>query len=465
MALLIEEEGRPAQLLLQSGVSIADLRVALQSLAAPPNVHSRLDHVFQLAAELARERSGERTIGTEHLLLAIVRNDERVRTTLQNAGVNAAKLEQIGPLATPPAIELDEPLDFDDLTPIHDVARVIDANHNRAREAIRVVEDYCRFVLNDESLSRETKRIRHELVQILNSAVDIPALTFRDVSGDVGGRIGTADEYERTSPAHVATANLKRAQEAIRSLEEYGKIFRPSLGTALERLRYRVYSLERSISITRDCDVRLRSACLYALISGEASVTSLDFLIAESAAGGVDMFQLREKNLTDRELVQRAHRVRQWTRQCGKLLIINDRPDIAKIVGADGVHLGQEDMPVQSARRIVGADSIIGVSTHNLEQVQQAVRDGANYIGVGPVFSSLTKDFAELAGLEFVTAAIRETSLPAFALGGISCKNISQVLAAGASRFAVSNELCQADEPGAVAAVLREMILQNSSGR
>ena len=146
------------------------------------------------------------------------------------------------------------------------------------------------------------------------------------------------------------------------------------------------------------------------------------------------------------------------------LFIVNDRPDIARLVEADGVHLGQDDMPVQEARWILGSEALIGVSTHNLDQIRQAVRDGASYIGIGPVFPSRTKEFDEFPGLEFVRDASAETALPAFALGGITLDNVSEVLAAGAKRIAVSSPICRADEPKPVAAAFRRILDEERAG-
>jgi thiamine-phosphate pyrophosphorylase len=153
-------------------------------------------------------------------------------------------------------------------------------------------------------------------------------------------------------------------------------------------------------------------------------------------------------------LLERARQVRRWTRESGVLFIVNDRPDIARLVEADGVHLGQDDLPVKEARRILGTEALIGVSTHNLEQLRQAILDGASYVGVGPTFPSGTKDFAELAGLEFVRQAMAETTLPAFVIGGVNRDTIGAAVAAGARRVAVSAAITCADDPRAVAAAL-----------
>jgi len=139
----------------------------------------------------------------------------------------------------------------------------------------------------------------------------------------------------------------------------------------------------------------------------------------------------------------------------GALFIVNDRPDIARLAQADGVHLGQDELPVREARRIVGPGALIGVSTHNLAQCRQAVLDGADYLGVGPTFASDTKEFAELAGLEYVRQVAAETTLPAFAIGGINTDNVGQVVRAGLRRAAVGRAIGQAEHPRGVAAAIR----------
>jgi thiamine-phosphate pyrophosphorylase len=194
---------------------------------------------------------------------------------------------------------------------------------------------------------------------------------------------------------------------------------------------------------------------VYVLLTGSTCAAALDWTIREAADGGADIFQLREKGLSDRDLLDRARNVRRWTRETRTLFILNDRPDIARLVEADGVHLGQDDMSVREARRILGPGPLIGVSTHTPDQVRQAVLDGASYIGVGPTFPSTTKEFPELAGPEFVRQATTTTTLPAFVIGGVNLETIGPAVAAGARRVAVSAAVCAADEPGIAAARLR----------
>jgi thiamine-phosphate pyrophosphorylase len=170
-------------------------------------------------------------------------------------------------------------------------------------------------------------------------------------------------------------------------------------------------------------------------------------LIAASA----DVLQLRDKGLDDRRLVERARLLREMTAGTATLLIVNDRPDVARLVRAHGVHLGQGDLSVKDARAIVGPEALVGVSTHSIEQARQAVLDGANYLGVGPTFSSGTKQFAEFPGVALLRAVAAEIRLPAFAIGGVAPGNLAEVLATGMGRIAVGGAITTAGDPAAVA--------------
>ena len=141
---------------------------------------------------------------------------------------------------------------------------------------------------------------------------------------------------------------------------------------------------------------------------------------------------------------------------------MNDRADIAVAAGAQGVHVGQEELPVEAVRRVVGSELLIGVSTHNLDQVRSAVADGADYIGCGPTFPSQTKAFDAYPGLDFLRAAAAETTLPAYAIGGITLEQLETVLATGIHGVAVSQAILAAENP--VAAV-REWQVRLGNGR
>jgi thiamine-phosphate pyrophosphorylase len=463
LGLLEEEEGKAAVLLANAGAALHALRKPLPppSQNSPPSFAANVERALQEAHRLAHELEGEPVVSGQALLLALLRQEQDVRRMLEAHGLDFAQLEREIIAATEPPLELDEPLHFSEPTERIDTARILDAGFNRAREALRVVEDYCRFVLDDAFLSGELKRIRHDLAEALEMVPPALLLAGRETLRDVGTTISTPRESARHSPLEVAQVNLKRLQEALRSLEEFGKVHHPDLGRAFEALRYRVYTLERAIVLGTTSRRRLADARLYVLLTGSLCTAALDWTIHEAAAGGATMFQLREKGWEDRRLLERAREVRHWTRMAGVLFLLNDRPDLARLAEADGVHLGQDDLPVKEARRILGPDALIGVSTHNLSHVRQAILDGADYLGVGPAFPSTTKAFEGLAGLDFVRQALAETALPAFVIGGVNRDTIDAVVNAGARRVAVSAAICQADEPQAEAAELKRRLASN----
>ncbi len=467
--LLAEDEGKAPTLLARAGL---DLDRARQQLAgrlpeAAPHpsgtflpFSAAVQAVLDSSRDLLTGDLVDRTVHSEAVLLALLRADAGLRQALEALGLDVARLEQAAAPPQAATLDLEEPLRLGDTVEETSIARILDAAGNRAREALRVVEDYCRFVLDNEFLTREWKELRHALAGALAAAgLGREALLgARDTLHDVGTGLATPQESHRHSLRAVVEANVKRLQEALRSLEEFGKVHSPDLGRAVEAVRYRAYTLEKALVLGDTARQRLADAKLYVLVTGSLCTGALDWTIREAAAGGAQVFQLREKNQDDRTLLERARQVRRWTRDAGALFILNDRPDIARLADADGVHLGQDDLPVQEARRVLGPDALIGVSTHNLDQVRQALREGASYIGVGPAFPSRTKEFTEFPGLDLVRQVAAETTLPAFVLGGVTPENVGAAVAAGARRVAASSAICRADEPRLVAAALRRAL-------
>jgi thiamine-phosphate pyrophosphorylase len=460
-ALLVEEEGRAYELLARAGLIPDRHRQVAPTPMTPVGtlpITASSRRVLSLARELAPEVSGEPTVAGEALLLALVRIDPAVGAFLAPLGFDVHRLEEELAAWRGPPLSLEEPLHLSDQCEQLDLARILDAAGNRAREGLRVAEDYCRFVLDDAFLTGELKALRHDLRSALAILPSSLLLAGRETLHDVGTTLSTDSEQRRGSILEAAQAGLKRAQEALRSLEEFGKVHGPDLGRNLEALRYRLYTIERVLMLGTTARQRLAEAKLYVLLTAQTCLRGLHATIMAAAAGGADVIQLREKDLSDRDLLARAHDVRRWTREARVLFIVNDRVDIARLVEADGVHLGQDDLPVKEARRLLGPDALIGVSTHDLPQLRQAIRDGASYIGIGPVFPSSTKQFSALAGLDYVRAASAETTLPSFALGGIDLRTVDNVVAEGARRIAVSGAVARAEDPQAVTAALRRAL-------
>jgi thiamine-phosphate pyrophosphorylase len=404
-------------------------------------------------------------VGSEHLLCGLASTPSRVQDLLAAHGLRPhiaveRSREQAGESAEPLATEIRLSLSDVVATDAVDTLRILDAAANRAREGLRVVEDYVRFTLEDRHLTSLLKNWRHHLAEALGAIDSDQLVASRDTRSDVGTSVRTRREGIRHSPQEVVTANLKRVEEATRTLEEFGKVLSSELGRRLEALRYELYTIEKAIVVTRASQARLEGRELYVLVSSELCPHGSGPVIHAALAGGAGVIQVREKRMSDRELTTYGSLVRDWTARSGALFIMNDRPDLALLTGADGVHVGQDELTVRDARRIVGPSRLVGVSTHTIEQARQAVLDGADYIGVGPVFSSTTKTFSQLAGLEFVRQVAGEITLPAYAIGGINLENVDQVLAAGAWGIAVSGAVCGAEDPAHVASDLREKILR-----
>ena len=204
---------------------------------------------------------------------------------------------------------------------------------------------------------------------------------------------------------------------------------------------------------------RLQAARLYLVTPAAPAAGPLAEFLPRVLEAGVDIVQLREKHMEARGLLQVAEVVRARTAEFGALFVVNDRVDVAVAAGADGVHLGQGDLPVAEARRQAGPAMLIGLSTHAPAEVSAAAGEGADYIGVGPVHATPTKPGRPPVGTGLVSyAARRVPRLPFFAIGGIDAATLPAVLAAGATRVCVLRALTEAADPGRAAAALRAIL-------
>ncbi len=319
------------------------------------------------------------------------------------------------------------------------ICRILDANLDRAREGLRIIEEWCRFGLSSVQMAGECKEMRQELATWHSDEIR----AARDTSGDPGTELTHPQEEQRISIKQVLQANFCRTQEALRVLEEYGKLYNSGMGVAFKQMRYRVYTLESNL-LAYQRHRLLEQSFLYLVTSSSEQL----FLTVEAALqGGLTLVQYREKNADDTIKLANAHKIRQICHHYGALFIMNDRVDLALAVDADGVHLGQEDVPIALARQLLGPHRIIGRSTTNPDEMQRAIAEGADYIGVGPVYETPTKAGKAAAGLDYVKYAAKNASIPWFAIGGIDPNNLNDVLDAGAERVAVVRAIVQAEQP------------------
>ena len=198
---------------------------------------------------------------------------------------------------------------------------------------------------------------------------------------------------------------------------------------------------------------RLQDARLYFVCDLRPGGRALEDVLAPALAGGVDIVQLRDKDASAEQLVAAARTARRLCDAAGALLIINDRPELVEATGADGCHVGQDDMEPAAARERAGRDALVGQSTHFPDEVADATE--ADYIGVGPVYATPTKPGRHPVGVELVRFAAFHAPVPFFAIGGIDADNVGEVVDAGADRIAVVRAIAEAADPRAAAAQLR----------
>jgi thiamine-phosphate pyrophosphorylase len=334
--------------------------------------------------------------------------------------------------------------------------RMIDANRNRLLEGLRVAEDVARFWLEEAALSHETKALRHACAATIARWLPPERLAeARDVRRDPGRGRPLGDEMRRAGPSELLSRNLRRASESLRVLEEAAK---SDGGPAreIEGLRYRLYELEREALLSA---ARPKLDLSLYVVTGShiCGLPRLPAVVRQAVEGGATAVQLREKHLPDSKLLPLGRKVRAIAKAGGALFVVDDRPDLARLLDADGVHVGQEDLSVAEARRIAGPAKIVGKSTHSLAQAVAAEREGADYIGIGPIFPTPTKDYGPI-GTDVIRRVRRRVRIPFVCIGGIDPSNVARVVAAGAPGIAVVTAVMGAKNPRLAARALRRAV-------
>lgn len=321
-----------------------------------------------------------------------------------------------------------------------------------------MVEEFVRFRGNDPHMVAELKRFRHELTGTGRLIAASDLLAARDTRGDVGTNISTEQEMNRTDLWDVVTAALKRLQEALRVLEEYAKPLNREAAVRFERLRYNSYGLEQDIVTRWDARMRFAHVRLYVIIT--SALCNGDWLDTARAAinGGADCLQLREKDIPDGELLRRAEAMVNLCREQSTVSIINDRPDIAAISGADGVHVGQDELPPAATQLVVGAHRIVGFSTHTVEQAKIGGQLNPTYLAIGPMYASDTKMQSHIAGPDTLRQVAREVNHPLVAIGGITLRNLGEVVDAGAQSVCVCGAIISSDNVTSAAQAFKKRL-------
>ena len=475
----VEDESLGGAMLRDAGLTSKSVRAAVPDLLNEP-VLTTVDaaplpdwvtKIFDRARLLARHDPDESSLTSVHLALAIIETQSPVRELLDATGIQfkTAPDRPVQPLAVDFSLRAAEsaPVIVNDGSA--DVLTLLDASLNRAREGMRVLEDYARFAIHLQSVATQLKRMRHQLVaaehQLIQQGQSL--LASRDVARDEGTSVTTAGEQNRESLQSLVTANSRRVQESLRSLEEFGKLIDPAFSASMKQLRYQAYDVEQqlsppSTSVRQIRIQKLEKAQVYVLLTEALCALPWKQTLEQVLAARADIIQLREKHLSHSELERRARYFADACRHAGVLSIINDNSKVAAACDADGAHIGQDDETPKSARAALGPCRLLGISTHNSEQLATAA-SFADYVGVGPVFSTATKQFADYAGLEFVNTAHSAATVPWFAIGGINSRNLNQLCESGASRVAVSGAVIGSEKPGETVVQLKTALAPHAS--
>ncbi|MEB3355038.1 MAG: thiamine phosphate synthase [Cyanobacteriota bacterium] len=335
------------------------------------------------------------------------------------------------------------------------VLRLIDANLDRAREGLRVLEDWARFGLERADLVERTKDMRQRLGCCHRDLYK----QARHAATDPATGMTHPAQAERQRPEQVVAANAARVQEALRVLEEFARGFDAQLAAEAAAIRYGLYDLELELlglGSQGDWRRQLLQRCHLYLVT--SPVAGLEARVEAALGAGLRLVQSRAQEgscgsggepLTDGERLAQARALRELCKGHGALFLVNDRIDLALAVEADGVHLGQGDLPPALARQLLGPDRLVGRSTHALPQLRQAMADGCDYVGVGPVNATPTKPGREPVGLDYVRQACGESAIPCFAIGGITAAAVPALRQVGASRVAVVRAITEAEDAAA----------------
>jgi thiamine-phosphate pyrophosphorylase len=302
------------------------------------------------------------------------------------------------------------------------ILRLTDANLNRAKEGLRVLEDVARFVLEDAALVEVARGMRHSLSKYYSQVEQQQQVAARDAAHDLGAGFGVPT---RKSLRHIILANAHRAEEALRVLEEFSTQPDP-----LKDLRYGVYELEKNL---------LKASSLFPFMQGALYIITDSLITArEGLQQGASVLQLRDKNSALPEIKKKAFEFRALADEFNAVFIVNDYPEIAVEVLADGVHLGQSDMSVNDARKILKPFQIVGKSSHAIEQARTVVGDGCDYFAVGPIHATPTKAGKPAVTVSYLKEVLAENfKVPFVAIGGLDLSNVDEVLTLGARNVAI----------------------------
>jgi thiamine-phosphate pyrophosphorylase len=344
--------------------------------------------------------------------------------------------------------------------------RILDANIDRIGEGLRVLEEFARMMLNDTVLTQRLKNLRHKLVNT-GAGFQKQLIQARDAQGDVGSSMDVPGEEKSRDNADIITANARRVQESLRVMEEITKAPGVPLDTeAYRKARFELYAIEKELLsklLRRDKTQKIKG--LYGVVDTEWLKGRKHTDVTEQMLrGGAGIIQLRCKEGSTREFLGIAKDIKHICAKNDVLFIVNDRLEVALASQADGLHVGQDDLPAAAARKLIPIDMILGVSVRTVGEAKAAFKDGADYLGVGAMYSTATKEDAVAVGPGRIKEVRKAVDLPVVAIGGINKDNLREVIKAGADSAAVISAILGADNVEKAARQLADIFGEESHG-
>ena len=323
------------------------------------------------------------------------------------------------------------------------IYQVIDANLDRAREGLRVLEDWARFGLGENECVKRIKNFR----QILGkNHLEVYKQSRNFIEDECKG-LTHQEQIKRNSPDQIISSNAGRVQEALRVIEEFSRQHNHELSKIAAEIRYEIYDLEIELlrlSKYKRSEEILKENDLYVITDQKENLLEI---IEAILIAGVKIIQYRFKTGTDKDHLQEAIQIKNLCKRYNSLFIVNDRVDIALASNADGVHLGQDDLDLRTSRKLLGYSKLIGISANNEIDISNALKYGCDYIGIGPVFETATKKNKKPLGIEKIKTLTKNINIPWFAIGGIKTNNISYLKSNGIKKVALVSQLMNAKDP------------------
>tara|TARA_Y100000766_G_C18869077_1_gene587294 strand:- start:587 stop:1636 length:1050 start_codon:yes stop_codon:yes gene_type:complete len=338
------------------------------------------------------------------------------------------------------------------------IYQIIDANLDRAREGLRVLEDWARFGLGNQDFVIKIKNFR----QLLGKNHLEIYKKYRNHLEDRCKGLAHIEQIKRKSPEKIISSNSSRVQEALRVIEEYSRGHNLPLAEIASEIRYEIYTLEIELlnfNYRKNAKEIILENNLYAVTGGKEKLLENveNILIA-----GVKIIQHRFKDGKDKDHLLEAIEINRLCKKYNALFIVNDRVDIALASNADGIHLGQDDLNLETAKKLLGSSKIIGITANNANDIRSAIEGGCDYLGIGPVFKTSTKKNKEPLGVKKIKYLTKDVKIPWFAIGGITKTNIISLKKYGIRKVALVSALMNSEDPMLEAKIiLKELSYEN----